>query len=78
MTEPTRRLRVAQLIVTPVLMWDDGDELHPGPQAQPITVPLSRLAEVAANLPAEVAQMQDEILAAESDAENVENSGADS
>lgn len=55
---PTRRLRVVQVIVTPVLMWDDGDELTPGPSVNPITVPLSLLAEVAASLPAEVAQME--------------------
>lgn len=56
--QPTRRLRVAQVIVTPVLMWDDGEELTPGPQVQAITVPLSGLAEVAESLPVEVARME--------------------
>lgn len=54
----SRRLRIAQVIVTPVLMWDDGDELTPGPQIQPITVPLSQLAGVAESLPAELAQIE--------------------
>ena len=54
----TRRLRVAQVVVTPVLMWDDGDELTPGPALQPVTVPLSQLAGLAERLPAEVAQIE--------------------
>jgi hypothetical protein len=50
----SKRLRIAQVVVQPVLTWDDGDELTPGPQVQPVTVPLSALAEMAERLPAEV------------------------
>lgn len=54
----TRRLRVAHVLVQPVLVWDDGDELTPGPDAQPVQVPLSGLAGLAD-------QLRDEIAAAE-------------
>lgn len=53
----TRRLRIAHLIVQPVLVWDDGEELSPGPAAQPLTVPLSQLVVLAEQLPAEVAAL---------------------
>jgi hypothetical protein len=56
------QLRIVQVIVTPVLMWDDGEELTTGPQLQPITVPLSKLAELANSLPAEVAKVKDSIV----------------
>jgi hypothetical protein len=58
--QPTPRLRLVQVIVTPVLMWDDGEELTPGPQLQPVTVPLSALAGLAESLPAEIAQIADQ------------------
>lgn len=51
------RLRIAHLIVQPVLVWDDGEELTPGPAAQPLTVPLSQLPALADRLPAEVAAL---------------------
>lgn len=56
---PRRRLRVAHVIVQPVLVWDDGTELSPGPQAQPIQVPLSELDGMADKLRTEVAKAQD-------------------
>jgi hypothetical protein len=52
-----RTLRLAQLIVQPVLVWDDG-ELSPGPDLPQIGLPLSRLGEFAAGLPAEIAALQ--------------------
>jgi hypothetical protein len=48
------RLRIQSIIVTPVLVWDDGEELTAGPELGQISVPLSKLGEFAANLPAEV------------------------
>lgn len=50
----TRRLRVAQVIVQPVLMWDDGDELTPGPPVQQATLTLSQLADWLERVPAEI------------------------
>lgn len=52
-----KRLRIAHVVVQPVLVWDDGEELSPGPAIQPLNVPLSQLAGLAARLPAEIAQM---------------------
>lgn len=62
--QPTRRLRVAHVIVQPVLVWDDGTELSPGPQAQPMQVPLSELDGMADKLRAEVAAAEAQSLAA--------------
>lgn len=59
----TRRLRIAHLVVQPVLVWDDGEELEPGPAAQPITVPLSQLAALAERLPGEVAALAEKLTA---------------
>jgi hypothetical protein len=53
----TRRLRILHVIVTPVLVYDDGDELTPGPQAQPIAVPLSGVAALIESLPGDVAKI---------------------
>lgn len=55
------RLRIAHLIVQPVLVWDDGEELSPGPAAQPLTVPLSQLAALADRLPVEVAALAERL-----------------
>lgn len=53
----TRRLRIAHLIVQPVLVYDDGDELTPGPQAAPKPVALTDLSALADTLRAEIAEM---------------------
>ena len=37
----TRRLRIAHIVVQAALVWDDGEELSPGPVTRPTTVPLS-------------------------------------
>lgn len=58
--QPARRLRVATVSIHPVLMWDDGEELTPGPGVQPIVVPLSQVADVLAAFPAEVARLESE------------------
>jgi hypothetical protein len=38
-----RRLRVLHVQVLPVLVWDDGEEITPGPETQPMVVPLAQL-----------------------------------
>lgn len=38
------KIRVLHVIVQPVLVCDDGNELSPGPEAQPVRIPLSELA----------------------------------
>jgi len=38
-----RRLRITQVLVQPVLIWDDGENIFPGPPMQPQAYPLSAL-----------------------------------
>lgn len=56
-----RRLRVSHVVVQPVLVWDDGEELSPGPTVEPLTMRISELAEFAANLPGQVAAQGDHL-----------------
>lgn len=59
MTEQhTPRLRVAHVIVQPVLVYDDGEELSPGPTMQPTQVRLSELAGLADEIRASVARAE--------------------
>lgn len=53
-----KRLRVSHVIVQPVLVWDDGEELTPGPQASPMQVPLSALSGVADSIRTDVASFE--------------------
>jgi hypothetical protein len=59
------RVRVSHIVVQPVLVIDEGDELSPGPEVRALTVPLAGLAGVADQLRAEVAkltlQLQEEL-----------------
>lgn len=55
---PHGKLRVLQVVVQPLLVWDDGSELVPGPEVQPLTVPLSKLAEIAHTIPEQVATLE--------------------
>ena len=54
----SRRLRISHVIVQPVFAWDDGEELSPGPQAAPITVPLSGLDGLAERFRAELSRLE--------------------
>jgi sugar phosphate isomerase/epimerase len=58
--EVTRRLRISHVVVQPVLVWDDGDELAPGPPAQAVQVSLAELDGYADRLRAEIVGMQPE------------------
>lgn len=40
----TARLRVSHVIVRPVLLWDDGEDLTPGPETHAMVVTLAGLA----------------------------------
>ena len=55
---PERRLRLQHFVVQPVLSWDDGDDLSPGPwvQAQPVT--LAGLRDLLDEWPAKLAELQ--------------------
>jgi hypothetical protein len=56
--QPSSRLRILHLVVQPVLVWDDGEELAPGPTVEPLTVRLSEIATFAADLPRQVAAQE--------------------
>lgn len=55
----TRRLRVVHVVVQPVLVWDDGVELTPGPTVDAVTVPLSALPGLAGDIAAEVGRVSE-------------------
>lgn len=54
------KLRVLHVLVQPVLVWDDGDELTPGPATQPTAVSVAQLVDAPKALAAEVARLQDD------------------
>jgi hypothetical protein len=45
------RLRLSHVLVTPVLLWDDGENLSPGPDVAPVAATLESLPELAKRLP---------------------------
>src|SRR5690606_34712773 len=55
-----RRLRVAHVIVQPVLVWDDGETLSPAAPLQPATLTLPELDGLADTIRAEVAQLEEQ------------------
>lgn len=58
------KLRISHIVVQPVLVWDDGEELTPGPELGQIAVPLSKVLPFAEGLPGEVAELQAKLEAA--------------
>lgn len=64
------RVRIAHVVVRPVLVIDENDELSPGPEVGELAVPLSGLAELAEQLRADAvrltAQLQSSPLGPES------------
>ncbi|OGL22622.1 hypothetical protein A2707_04895 [Candidatus Saccharibacteria bacterium RIFCSPHIGHO2_01_FULL_45_15] len=56
-----KRLRIAHIVIQPVLVWDDEDELSPGPELSPVSVPLSQAREMLAGLPAEVEKLESQL-----------------
>jgi hypothetical protein len=55
------KLRISHVTVQAVLVWDDGEELSPGPEVKPVTLPLSQVPHFAQVLPAEVAQVAEQL-----------------
>jgi hypothetical protein len=56
--QPKRRLRIAHVVVQPVLVWDDGENLAPGPQTAGTAIGLAGLADLPDQLRAEVAALE--------------------
>lgn len=53
----TRQLRIGSVVVQPVLVWDDGTELAPGPPIKALHLPLSEAREMLDQLPEQVAEL---------------------
>lgn len=49
-----RKLRVLHVLVKPILVWDDGDELCIGPDVNPVELSPAQLLEFVAKLPESV------------------------
>lgn len=60
----TKRLRIAQVQVQPILMWDDGEELTPGPPVQAQGFTLAQLPAFIEELPEQVAALARKVLEA--------------
>lgn len=54
----SKRLRISHLIVRPVLVYDDGEELTPGPEVKDIHTSLSQLPALAETLLTELAKFE--------------------
>lgn len=59
MTE--RRLRLAYVAVQPVVVWDDGEQLTPGPEVTVLRLPLGQARQMLDELPAQVEALAEQI-----------------
>ncbi|PEM10778.1 hypothetical protein [Bacillus wiedmannii] len=56
-----KKLRVLQVVIQPILVWDDGEELTPfEKQAVPLQIPLSELEGLADKIKNEVKQVEEQ------------------
>lgn len=60
-----KKLRVLHVVVQPVLVWDDGEDLSPGPELSPVPVSPSQLASLAESIPDQVRELAEQIRSAE-------------
>lgn len=54
-----RKLRVLHVLVQPVLVWDDGQDLLAGPEVQPQALPLSAMPELPEQILAQIKAQED-------------------
>lgn len=52
------KLRVLHFIVQPVLVWDDGSHLAPGPVVEPQALTLHGLRDLVDNWPAKLRELE--------------------
>lgn len=57
----TNKVRVAHIVIKPVLVIDDGEELSPGPEVAELAVPLSKVSEAIGNLLDKLPEIESEI-----------------
>lgn len=55
-----RRLRIARIMIQPEMVWDDGEEMTPGPEVNALSVSLSQAFDFLQSLPDQVAKLQDQ------------------
>ena len=53
-----RRLRLQHFVVQPVVVWDDGEELLPGPPIEPQPLTLAGLRDLADTWTAKLAELE--------------------
>lgn len=56
------KLRVLHVVVQPVLVWDNGEELEQGPEVQPQAIPFSALAGLAEQITSTLPELAEQIL----------------
>jgi hypothetical protein len=57
-----KKLRISHLIIQPVLVWDDGEELTPfEQQVQPVQIPLSKFSQFEEKLKEDVKKLEQEL-----------------
>lgn len=62
-----KKLRIQALTVQVALVWDDGEELSPGPELAPVTVSLSQARRMVEGLSAEVEKLAEQLAATEAE-----------
>lgn len=60
-----KKLRIYSVTIHVSLVLDDGEEMEPGPNLNPVTLPLSKAREMLTSLPEEVAALAEQITAAD-------------
>lgn len=60
-----RTLRIQAIQIQVLLVWDDGQELRPGPPLEPMVVTLSQAIAMLDRLPSEIANLAVQIKASE-------------
>lgn len=59
------KLRILRVLVQVETVWDDGEELTPGPGIEPVALPYSDLAGFVDNLPGKLAEIAGQLDGAE-------------
>lgn len=70
-------LRVSEVLVQPVLVWDDGEELSPGPGVEATKLPLSKLATFGPELLAQLPELAEKLAQQQIGSGVVEATGTD-
>ena len=64
-----KKLRVLHIAVQPVLVWDDGEELHAGPPIDALTLSTAGLAEFVDRLPIMLSDLESSLTPSDSDSD---------